>query len=70
MMLKLASDFIARLSSKNFTKIDKPGKKFVPLNEGIEMSAKTSPVLAADLNHATGEVINRHNKPLYVKRIG
>jgi hypothetical protein len=41
-----------------FSKIDKPGKKFVPLNEIMDMSAKMTPVLVADLNLATGEVIN------------
>jgi hypothetical protein len=41
-----------------FSKIDKPGKKFVPLNEIMEMSAKMTPVLVADLNLATGEVID------------
>lgn len=40
------------------SKIDKPGKKFVPLNEIMDMSAKMTPVLVADLNLATGEVIN------------
>lgn len=41
-----------------FSKIDKPGKKFVPLNEIMDMSAKMTPVLYADLNLSTGEVIN------------
>jgi hypothetical protein len=41
-----------------FSKIDKPGKKFVPLNEIMDMSAKMTPVLVADLNLSTGEVIN------------
>jgi protein-S-isoprenylcysteine O-methyltransferase Ste14 len=41
-----------------FSKIDKPGKKFVPLNEIMEMSAKMTPVLVADLNRSTGELIN------------
>jgi protein-S-isoprenylcysteine O-methyltransferase Ste14 len=41
-----------------FSKIDKPGKKFVPLNEIMEMSAKMTPVLVADLNIVTGEIIN------------
>lgn len=41
-----------------FSKIDKPGKRFVPLNEIMEMSAKMTPVLVADLNLATGELIN------------
>ena len=41
-----------------FSKIDKPGKIFVPLNEIMDMSAKMTPVLVADLNLATGEVIN------------
>jgi protein-S-isoprenylcysteine O-methyltransferase Ste14 len=40
------------------SKIDKPGKKIVPLNEIMDMSAKMTPVLVADLNLATGEVIN------------
>lgn len=41
-----------------FSKIDKPGKKFVPLNEIMEMSAKMTPVLVADLNIVTGEIIS------------
>ncbi len=41
-----------------FSKIDKPGKNFVPLNEIMEMSAKMTPVLVADLNLGTGEVID------------
>ena len=40
------------------SKIDKPGKEFVPLNEIMDMSAKMTPVLVADLNLTTGEVIN------------
>jgi protein-S-isoprenylcysteine O-methyltransferase Ste14 len=40
------------------SKIDKPGKKFVPLNEIMDMSAKMTPVLVVDLNLTTGEVIN------------
>ena len=41
-----------------FSKIDKPGKQFVPLSEIMDMSAKMTPVLVADLNLATGEVFN------------
>jgi protein-S-isoprenylcysteine O-methyltransferase Ste14 len=68
---KLAESFRNRSSLKDFlwgtesdkvkvvfSKIDKPGKKFVPLNEIMDMSAKMTPVLVADLNLATGEVIN------------
>ena len=40
------------------SKIDKPGKKFVPLNEIMDMSAKMTPVLVVDLNLSTGEIIN------------
>ena len=40
------------------SKIDKPGKIFVPLNEIMDMSAKMTPVLVAGLNLSTGEVIN------------
>lgn len=40
------------------SKIDKPGKKYVPLNEILDMSAKMTPVLVADLILSTGEVIN------------
>ena len=40
------------------SKIDKPGKEFVPLDEIMDMSAKMTPVLVADLNLATGEIIN------------
>ena len=40
------------------SKIDKPDKEFVPLKEIMDMSAKMTPVLHADLNLATGEVIN------------
>jgi protein-S-isoprenylcysteine O-methyltransferase Ste14 len=68
---KLAKSFRNRSSLKDwlwgkesdkvkvvFSKIDKPDKKFVPLNEIMDMSAKMTPVLVADLNLATGEVIN------------
>lgn len=41
-----------------FSKIDKPGKTFVPLNEILDMSAKMTPVLTADLNAHTGELLN------------
>jgi hypothetical protein len=37
-----------------FSKIDKPGKPFVPLNEIMDMSAKMTPVLIVDLNLPTG----------------
>ncbi len=41
-----------------FAKIDKPGKESVPLNEIMDMSARMIPVLVADLDLTTGEVIN------------
>jgi hypothetical protein len=41
-----------------FSKIDKPAKQFVPLNEIMDMSAKMTPVLVVDLDLATGEVFN------------
>ena len=41
-----------------FSKIDKPDKHFVPLNEIMDMSAKMTPVLVADLNLSTGVVSN------------
>jgi len=36
------------------SKIDKPGRQFVPLNEIMDMSAKMTPVLIADLHVPTG----------------
>jgi len=41
-----------------FSKIDKPGKEYVPLKEIMDMSAKMTPVLTADLNVPTGELLN------------
>jgi hypothetical protein len=41
-----------------FAKIDKPGKESVPLNEIMDMSARMTPVLVADLDLSTGEVFN------------
>ena len=41
-----------------FAKIDKPGKEYVPLNEIMDMSARITPVLVADLDLTTGEVFN------------
>jgi hypothetical protein len=41
-----------------FAKIDKPGKESVPLNEIMDMSARMTPVLVADLDLTTGEVFN------------
>ncbi len=41
-----------------FAKIDKPGKDSVPLNETMDMSARMTPVLVADLDLTTGEVFN------------
>jgi hypothetical protein len=39
-------------------KIDKPGEDSVPLNEIMDMSARMTPVLVADLDLTTGEVFN------------
>jgi hypothetical protein len=39
------------------SKIDKPGETFVPLDEIMDMSAKMTPVLVADVNLAAGEVV-------------
>ncbi len=41
-----------------FSKIDKPGNRFVPLGEIMDMSAKMTPVLIVDLNLATGTLSN------------
>ena len=41
-----------------FSKIDKPGKGFVPLAEIMDMSAKMTPVLILDLNLPTGVLAN------------
>ena len=41
-----------------FSKIDKPGNRFVPLAEIMDMSAKMTPVLIVDLNLATGALTN------------
>jgi len=41
-----------------FARIDKPGKTYVPLNEIMDMSARMTPVLVADLDLTTGEVFN------------
>jgi len=40
------------------SKIDKPGKRFVPLAEIMDMSAKMTPVLIVDLNLPTGALTN------------
>ena len=40
-----------------FSKIDKPGKNFVPLSEIMDMSAKMTPVLLADVNLLSGIVL-------------
>jgi len=41
-----------------FSKIDKPGRRFVPLDEIMDMSAKMTPVLIVDLNLPTGVLTN------------
>ena len=41
-----------------FGKTDKPGKQFVPLNEIMDMSVRSIPVLVADLDLTTGEIFN------------
>ena len=41
-----------------FSKIDKPGRRFVPLAEIMDMSAKMTPVLVVDLKLPTGELSN------------
>lgn len=41
-----------------FSKIDKPGKQFVPLAEIMDMSAKMTPVLIVDMNLLTGTLSN------------
>ena len=41
-----------------FSKIDKPGKRLVPLAEIMDMSAKMTPVLIVDLNLPTGALDN------------
>lgn len=41
-----------------FSKIDKPGNRFVPLAEIMDMSAKMTPVLIVDLNLPTGTLSN------------
>ncbi len=40
------------------SKIDKPGRSFVPLAEILDMSAKMTPVLIVDLNLPTGTLSN------------
>ena len=40
------------------SKIDKPGRRFVPLAEIMDMSAKMTPVLIVDLNLPTGALTN------------
>ena len=40
------------------SKIDKPGNRFVPLAETMDMSAKMTPVLIVDLNLPTGTLSN------------
>jgi len=53
-------DFIWGTESDNvkvvFSKIDKPGKPFVSLDEIMDMSAMMTPVLVADINLSTGKV--------------
>ncbi|MEE9571825.1 MAG: methyltransferase [Candidatus Neomarinimicrobiota bacterium] len=46
-----------------FSKIDKPDKTFVPLNEIMDMSAKMNPVLVADLNLSLGKVLKIRMTP-------
>ncbi len=41
-----------------FSKIEKPGKQFVPLAQIMDMSAKMTPVLIVDLNLPTGTLTN------------
>lgn len=41
-----------------FSKIDKPGMQFVPLEEIMDMSAKMTPVMIVDLNLPTGAMSN------------
>ena len=66
---ELAANFANRSSLRTFlwgtesddvkmvlSKIDKPGKPFVPLNEILDMSSKMTPVFIADLNLVTGEL--------------
>jgi protein-S-isoprenylcysteine O-methyltransferase Ste14 len=50
-----------------FGKTDKPGKQFVPLNEIMDMSVRSIPVLVADLDLTTGEVfnVNQNSKHQY-----
>ncbi|NIA70054.1 hypothetical protein HBA54_15725 [Pelagibius litoralis] len=68
---EIISNFTNRLSLKGFlwgtesddvkivlSKIDKPGKRFVPLAEIMDMSAKMTPVLIVDLNLPTGVLTN------------
>ena len=68
---EIISNFINRPSLKGFlwgtesddvkivlSKIDKPGKRFVPLAEILDMSAKMTPVLIVDLNLPTGVLTN------------
>ena len=40
------------------SQIDKPGKRFVPLAEIMDMSAKMTPILIVDLNLPTGALTN------------
>ena len=68
---ELAENFANRASLREFfwgtesdevkivlSKIDKPGRKFVPLNEIMDMSSKMTPVFMADLDLVTGEISN------------
>ena len=68
---EVISNFRNRISLKGFlwgtesedvkivlSKIDKPGKRFVPLAEIMDMSAKMTPVLIVDLNLPTGALAN------------
>ncbi len=68
---EILRNFINRSSLKSFlwgtesddvkivlSKIDKPGNRFVPLAEIMDMSAKMTPVLIVDLNLPTGALTN------------
>ena len=68
---EIIGNFINRSSLKGFlwgtesddvkivlSKIDKPGNRFVPLAEIMDMSAKMTPVLIVDLNLPTGALSN------------
>lgn len=42
----------------SFARVDKPGRDYVPINEVMDMSARMTPVLVADVDLTTGKVIN------------